>query len=322
MAFPGKWIGEQRRRAAGVARVAAYVFFASLVCAALGARVVYADFQEGTLQAGRELAGVADVLGSTKTLFLNGVTMNVSTAVTDQSTHQVLDRFEAICAAHPEFVARAFADAPAALQKKASETIPDARLRLGIVRKEVDGDGALTCFTDDRPTSLRDLPDRLHAFLKSHDLAEFGRFRYVYARARKAGGAQVVTVWTDSGFNLGRMFPARGDAAGFDSPDVPRPPGSKRILSATAAPVPYGLHIYDSTLSSGEVHAFYEAQMASRGWRAAQAPHGDASTSVYVKDTGTMVYVTTGAREGRTVVTTTETARSGTPAEAAVTLSQ
>src|SRR5579863_7446176 len=85
------------RTTLGVLRVMTYAFVASLVCAGLGARVVYAKFEEGSLQAGRELAGLNDVLGSTKTLVLNGTTLNLSTAATDQAPSEVLDRFETMC---------------------------------------------------------------------------------------------------------------------------------------------------------------------------------------------------------------------------------
>jgi hypothetical protein len=295
----------------------AYGFVASLVCAALGARVVYADFREGTLEAGRELAQLKDVLGSTKTVFFNGTAMNVSTAFTDQSTSEVLDRFEAVCEDHPGFVARALADIPKTLEDRVTATIKSPRMRMGIIRNEIPGEGALTCFTDDRFSMLRDFPSRMAAFVKSHDLAEFGRFRYVYVDRTKAGRTHVMTVWTEGSFKLDEMFPANRDAAGFDSPLVPRPPQAKRILSATSAQVPYGLHIYDSAMRREDLRRFYDQEMGARGWTLA-AGEERANTVVYMKNSGLMLYLTLVPKDTRTMITAIETARSETAGEATV----
>ncbi len=300
-----------RARLFGTARVMAYAFVASLGCAALGARVVYADFREGTVEAGRELAQLADVMGSTKTVFFNGVQMNVSTAQTDQSPREVLDRFEALCTAHSSVVARAFADIPASLQGTLEKVVRDSHLRQAVIRSDSDDEGALTCFADDRRASLRELTSRVASFVKSHDLAEFGRFRYVHVRRSKTGRTHVMTVWTDASLKLDRMFPAVGDAEGVDSPLVPRPPEARRILSAGASQVPYGLHIYDSTERQKEVRRFYDDEMTARGWK----PGGEEreNTVVYAEDSGRMLFVTLTPKGAHTLITAIETARADAP---------
>lgn len=295
-------------------RLSAYAVVVCLVCAAVAARTVRADFIDGSLRVGRELEGLSDVLGSTKTIFINGVAMNVSTAFTDQAPHEVLDRFEAVCEGHPEFLARALSDIPATLKDKAKVSLRGVP-SLGVLRKEVDAEGVLTCFTDDRPASIHDLTARMKAFAESKDLAEFGRFRYVYVKRTEAG-THVRTIWTEGGFNLGQMFPAQGDAAGFDSPLVPRPPSAKRVLSATSAEVPYGVHIYESGEPPQAVRRFYDEGMQARGWKRAGAETHD--TVVYLRDSGMMVYVSIASKGTRTLVTTTETARIDTPTEAEV----
>jgi len=303
-----------RRRLAGTVRVLAYAVFACSVLAALAARTVYADFAEGTLRAGRELEGLADVLGATKTVFINGTAMNVSTAFTDLDPVAVLDRFEALCQTHPQLLARALEDIPATMRDAAAKAAPDRRLRLAILRKEVDDEGALTCFTSDRPVTLRDLPARLNEFAASRDLSVFGRFRYVYVK-RTRSGTHVRAVWTDGPFDVGRMFPAHGDAAGLDSPLTPRPPNARRILSATSAQVPYGVHAYDCAEPTEAVRDFYDREMASRGWRrVASTAKGSV---LYMKD-GVMVYATIARKGARTLVTTAETGVDGTGAQAAL----
>jgi hypothetical protein len=313
-----------RRRFFGAMRVAVYLWCATLLCAALAARVVYADFKESTLAIGRELDGLRDVLGEANTVTLNGAQMNVSTALTDQSPSDILDRFEAICAQHPGFVARALADIPATLQAKVEKTLPDRRLRLGIVRNDRGDSGALTCFADDRESGLLDLPMRLKAFARSQNLAEFGRFRYVYVHRANLGKTHVTSVWTDGEMNVGRMFPAQGDAAGFDSLAVPRPPESKRILSAGALQVPFGVHIYDSLAAPERLRAFYDTEMAARGWATVEptAKGRATGTVLYVKDSGRMVYVTATPKGEHTLVTCAETARPDTVTEATISVVQ
>lgn len=315
-----KWgaLGRWRERVLGLTRLTAYVFCAALLCAAVGSRVVYADLREGTLQAGRELASVGDVLGTTKTIFLNGAAMNVSNALTDQTPTQVLDRFEDLCRSHPQGLARALADVPAALQGEVAKRLPDDTARAGVLRAEANGDGALTCFMDDRPFSIKDIPDRIKAFLESFDLSEFGRYRYVYATRVKEGQTRVLTVWTDGRMPLQQMFPAQGDAAGEDTTVVPRPPSSRRILSAAAAQVPFGVYVYDSQLNKEELRGYYDHKMSSLGWTAANGGVETKNTVVYVADAGNMLYVTLAAKDRHTLVTAIQTTRTGSPGEVMV----
>ncbi len=296
----------------GSLRVAGYVFVASSLCAAFGARVVYADFQEASLQVGNELTGLNDVLGSTNTLNINGVAMHVSTAFTDESPTEVLDRFEGMCQEHPEMLVRALTDIPQALL--AAHVKPAARFELGVVRKERNGRGALTCFTDDRGASIHDVVARLQSFVKTHDLAEFGRFRYVYVDRTDSGKTHVTTIWTNGRFNVGEMFPATGDAPGFDSTMVPRPPGAKRILSGAAAGQPFGVRIYESSRSEAEIRAFYAAQMPSDWKLVADKP--SAHALAYLKTGGAVLYLTVQPKGDGTVVTLTETTHEAAPRDA------
>jgi hypothetical protein len=306
-----KSVPKLRRALAGTVRVGAYVFVASLGCAALGARVVYADFQNASLQVGRELQGLTDVLGSTTTLGLNGVIMNVSSAFTDEAPSVVLDRFEQVCRAHPEMMARALADIPETVRQAIPAT-RDGKMQLGIVRKEADGHGALTCFTDDRAATIEDVVKRLRSFTTTHDLAEFGRLRYVSADRTATGKTHVMTVWTDGRFNPGEMFPASGDAPGDDSAAVPRPPSAKRIFSGAAAGEPFGVRIYESALSETAIRAFYLAQMPSLGWKlVADQPAHQAIT--YLKGTSNVVYLAVQPKGDGAVLTITETMRTAQP---------
>lgn len=303
------------RKFVAITRVTAYCAFAFGVVAALAAHASYADLREASLQFGRELAPLAEELGNTKTVSINGAQMQVSNARTEESTKVVLDRFEAVCREHPQFMARALADVPEAGKKELEAKLPDERMRLSILRSGNDDNGALFCFTDDRPASAATLKERFESFAKSGDLSEFGHLRYVFAKKNADGKTHVTTISTEGSLKLGEMFPAKGDATGSDSLAAPRPPSARRILSAGAMQVPYAVRIYDSTASREDVRRFYEEEMTARGWKPVTTAATD-DAFAYMMDTGTFLYLTLGTREGHTVVTAIETAgRPGTPTE-------
>ena len=299
-------------RLAPRARLLAYAMFVSIGVALVTARAVYARVGEGALRAGREIEGLGDVLGGTKTVFINGAAMNISTAFADQTPAQVLDRFEAVCRAHPQFMVRALADIPAALLQKA-KVHPDEIWRLGVLRKEAGDEGVLVCFADDRASSMQELMSRLRAFGRTKDLAEFGRFHYVYAKRTPNHTTHVRALWTEGELKRDRMFPRSGDAAGFDSSLLPRPPDSKRILSVTSLQVPYGVHAYVSPDTEAYLRSFYRDEMAARGWTL--APGASTAALGYSKD-GAVTFVSFGSRDGKTFITTTETSRGDTPTQA------
>jgi hypothetical protein len=116
----------------------------------------------------------------------------------------------------------------------------------------------------------------------------------------------VRTVWTEGEFNLDKMFPVAGDAAGFDSRSMPRPPSAKRILTATSAEVPFGVHVYESFAPEQSLRRFYDDEMGGRGWAPAKDDGG--KTVAYVHK-GAMSFVTYGASATSVLVTTIETAR-------------
>ena len=106
------------------------------------------------------------------------------------------------------------------------------------------------------------------------------------------------------------MFPATGDAAGSDSRVLPRPPGSRRTLSAAAAGMPYAVRTYESNEGRAEVERFYDGWMKARGWiRAARVESEGASA--YFRQDGYQVFLVLAEEEGRTYATLVEAGASG-----------
>jgi hypothetical protein len=286
----------------GIARLVGYASVALLVLSAAVARAGYESLADRQLRAGGDFGSIDAALGRPNTVVLNGAPVNISVALTEQSPAQVMDRYEALCESSVQLTASAMGDIAKTLREGPPPEVAIAKLAHGVVRKDVDGASALTCFAGDRAFSLGDLPARLRAFTSSGDLSAFGKFRYVYAKALRHG-TFVRTAWADGPLNLKEMFPEKGDAPGDDSPVVPRPAGSRRVLSVASAQVTGTLQVYEAREPEQALRAYYDREMSARRWKA--FPHDDAGTAVYGGSGGALVYCTFGSHDGTTTVTAT-----------------
>ncbi len=292
-------------------RVTVYAASAFAVCAVVGSRLVMADVGEATFAASRELAHLGDLTAAHETLIINGESMHRASAYTTQSVHEVLDRYEAYCAASPSVLGRAVEDIPAALKEKALKGVP-VWLRLGIVRDESAKGGVVSCFADDRPGGVSALKGRVQSYLKTGNLSEFGRFRHVFAEpSTHPGETHVVTMWSDGDLNVGKMFPRQGDATGTDSPLMPRPADSRRLLSAAAVGMPFGVRMYESKASVADVRAFYDGVMAAKNWQVVDGANAAEAEGmrVYMRDDGLQVFVQVSESDQKTFATIVETGR-------------
>lgn len=287
-------------------RLAAYWSFAFGLVAALAARSVYADAREVGLAVGRQLASLEDITDGAYTIRVNGATLHRATARTPQSVSEVLDRFEAYCAASPSAIGRAVRDLPAALAEEVD--VPRGAGRLGILRDEVDDRGMVACFVEDAddPDRSAAVVDRVKRFFDTGDFAELGRIRYVFAEARD-GGSRVVTLWSDSSLLIGEMFPAEGDAPGTDPALVSRPEGSRRTFSAAVEGYPAGVRIFDTAASPDAVARAADEELVAKGFvRAATDP--SQAEAAYIRADGAQVFLSYTSEGGRTMVTILESA--------------
>jgi hypothetical protein len=296
------------QRAKAIARLGAYVSFVLVVLAVLAARSVYASAVESSMGLGRELGKLGDVMTSTKKLSINGQTMFVSTAGTDQSVTVVLDRFEAMCAEHAAAMSEELARLPEAM--KAAITKGSRAAGLGIVRKEHgDEEGIVACFANDEAGGSSSITARVTKLLETGDLSSMGRLRYVHASKTKKGGTHVVAVWTDGSVKLGEMFPKEGDAKGNDSNVAPRPGDAKRLLAAQVEGAPYALRVYESAMSVDAYYAELDAKMKDAGWTRILSPNGSKAHG-FVNGSGVEIVANADADGAKTLVTITELGRS------------
>jgi hypothetical protein len=286
--------------AARTLRVTTYCSFACLGLAGLGARVAQGDISEASIRLGRTLERFSDLTSDSSGVLLNGATMRLATALTDEPVEVVLDRYEKECSDRPGVLSRAMREVVAA--RFGGRSAPPGAMRLGVVRSSDGHGGMVVCFADDRSsTQMPSALDHIRAFVRTHDLAAFGSLRYAMAHVTPEGRTRVHTIWTEGPLPIDAMFPAQGDAPGGDSAIAPRPPESRRLIAAAAQGEPYAVRTYRSTSTPDDVRAFYDEEMARRGFSRAETDpvvHGAA----YVREGGLMVFVALSEGDGATTV--------------------
>lgn len=97
----------------------------------------------------------------------------------------------------------------------------------------------------------------------------FERFTFVRGDDRTAS---LTSVTRESKADLGEMFPAEGDAPGDDLSGVPRPEGSRRVVSATVVESGHAVRIYELRQPAGSTKDLearreaFDRQMRSAGY--------------------------------------------------------
>jgi hypothetical protein len=291
LGFVGYYIWQRRKgyragksRTAGIARVAAYAVTVGAVIGGLSLRSAMADIGEASQALGHQLLPLSDVLGERSHVMVNGESIFIGNALTDEPVGEVLDRFVQNCHEHrssssevwskvagmqekfSKLTAQQIASTPrhaqltAALGKLAGMPVD----RFGTIRTGGDDSGAVICFTQADGTPL-DGATAWTEFRKTGDLGKLGNLRYAYATRTKQK-THVLTAWTQDKFNFTSLSLKAGDAPGQDPVGVPRPPSSRRVLTASVTQTPYGLHVYESPDTPAQVLEFYDTKMTEDGW--------------------------------------------------------
>lgn len=208
-------------------------------------------------------------------LFINGLELKVVAVSTPLTVKDALDRFQSTCHAVGNI------DVPAALKQKLQDNpavanAPSAEdsVPAGVIRQDAERDGFLACIDIGDSTDAEGLLSRLEEFSKTKNLRSLGQLRYALAR-RESKTTNLLLMWTEGDSKLGEMFPAQGDAPGSDMRDVPRPKGSRRLISAFEQGMPFGIATYE--LNGSELASAtrdYQAQLIASGWRAQSLKKG------------------------------------------------
>lgn len=201
-----------------------------------------------------------------RTLRLNGLPLHVSSGSTTDPVHAVLDFFHERC----RQAGNSFVAPLAGAQSKRDDAVPAApnrHLLEPIVRDGGDQSGWLGCldFGVDH-LAPQDLLRRARAFAASGDLAALGDLRFVWAMRDDSGDTSYVALATEGPVAIPALFPARGDAPGADMPDVPRPPGSRRVLSAYQEHAAPSIVSYRVELPAEAARARYRRHLIDGGF--------------------------------------------------------
>jgi hypothetical protein len=285
-------------------RVTVYFTVVFLGTSLLATRALQARVTEAALTFGRELSGLSDLTGSAEGIIANGHQFRHASTSTADGVAGVLDRLEAHCRANPGLVAGALDE----LVRSHPDRVQESALRYAVLREDDPERGTLICFIDQTPGSVDGLVDAAEHFARTFDLSGFGSVVYAYAERQSNGQTHVVTLWTQTGLDLARMFPARGDAAGDDSRVLPRPDNARRLLSAAADGMSFGLRLYETPSRLAAVRRDYDTWMHHHGWQRIARPDA-AGTTAYLRADGYQAFVTLSTADDLTFVAVTEAGR-------------
>lgn len=253
---------------AKVLRLVAFVSLTQMGITLVVARHVRAEVQSLMLSAGAQMMHLGEQARAPRTIRLNGAQIRLRVEqVPDLTLEQALDHFHARCRArNGRFYEQ--------LTEEALRKMSDEELTAfdGVLRAEGDGAGAVACFdVGDTAATPSSLLARAQRFVDTGDLSSFGELRYVRIEQTRTG-VFAVMMWTDGPMDVKQLFPAEGDAPGMDFTDLPRPPNSRRILSAWEEGQAPALNMYESRLTGPELDSYYRRALAERGWTATHAP--------------------------------------------------
>lgn len=136
----------------------------------------------------------------------------------------------------------------------------------GVWQVEGEDEGVLICLQGQHPTHLQEWLKALQDFAHTGALSTLGRPRYVRVRRTKDGGSVLLTVWSDAVLNLKRMFPESGDSPGKDAEWAARPPGSRRVFSATTTAAGPAVTAYHSRQPPETLRTFYRNALTKDHW--------------------------------------------------------
>ena len=286
-------------------RLSTYFGCVSVIGLVVLGRALYAASREDAFELGHGLLGLSDLTSGAETLLLNGERFHHAVSTTAQPLHTVLNRIEHHCRDNPGPAALVLERLAEAEPKRFQRHAPPGALRNAVFREEAATHGMVLCFVGGpNPASIASWLAALRRFSTTRDLSAFGRLRYSFAEIDAADSTRVVSLWADTGLNLSALFPKTGDALGSDSRVVPRPPGARRVLSASAEGLPFSVRSYESSQSLAATQSFYDASLHKLGYQAAHVPESGASS--YLRADGYQVFLSLSTSEQHTFATVTE----------------
>lgn len=248
-----------------VLRLTGFLAVSIVVLLYLDYRAARASVMERLMGIGQRMAPYLDdgrFTEAPRQVRINGVKLNVAAGHTDHPTSFVKKWYSDRYAARGDGL-----DALAQDLKKRGALPPEAP-SLNQMAFGNDDKGGVAALDFGEKLSFESLKNRIARAAAANDLGSIGRLRYVWYEKNGKGGTRFLTVWTDDTFELSRLLPGeRKDADGSDVEDVPRYPGTVRVLSADERGMPQRMAVYDGPGSPETAEMFYRARMSGLGWQ-------------------------------------------------------
>ncbi len=278
----------------------AVLLLMTVLCVFGGVRAASGAVAETAREAGGALAALARRGAAPRSLLLNGARFALRTATSRGSLASVLSAAHARCTERNLLAAWPHA-AKVGLGGRSAALVAKAFAFDGVLDAEHDGEGVVACFETGggrAPLSgPQELVQALTAAAESGDLSALGSFRYVYARAERDGRTAHLELTSEGPLNVRQMFPKQGDAPGVEDAELPRPGGTRRVLSVMHE-VGQGIRAavltgYESPNTASELRRAYAAELRARGFalRAFEGAPREAASPLVVRTAGRTVLV-------------------------------
>jgi hypothetical protein len=115
-----------------------------------------------------------------------------------------------------------------------------------------------------------------------------------------------MTLFTENEFSFEKIVPADGsEPPGNDPRNAPRPPGGKRVFSASVDATPFGVYVFRSTEPAAKVVDYYDKEMTDRDWLRINAPVSGGEGRTYAK-LGEEISIHVGSDEEGTIMSIAE----------------
>jgi hypothetical protein len=253
-----------RRYIAPMARLTIFVVTCAAVLLYIDFRVAKASVMERLLGIGQRMAPFMDDargIEPPREVHMNGLRMWVAAGKTDRSPSEVRRWYA------ERYAGRGTATDVITEGLKAVKALPPSVSGLTQAQFGDDNVGGVAALDLGQGTTLKMIKQSLNK-LATGKIGEVGHLRYMYFERTGEGGTRYITIWTDDQFDLTQFLPQGGqdDAPGKDIDDVPRYPGTIRVLSADERGRAAQMAVYNGTGSPETAAMFYQGRMKTMGW--------------------------------------------------------
>jgi hypothetical protein len=253
-----------KRYIAPVLRLMAFIGVCAAVLLYVDYRVARASVMEKLLGIGQRMAPFLDDahgIEAPREVHMNGLRMWVAAGHTEHRTEEV----------------RRWYSERYAGKGSVNDVITDELKKIKMIPPTVDGLSQAQFGDDERGgmaaidmgsnVTFKMILSRMHQ-LAAGKIGEFGHLRYLYYERTSTGGTRYLTIWSDDTFDLTKFLPnGSEDTPGRDLEDVPRYPGTVRVLSADERGRSAQVVVYGGPGSPDGAEMFFAARMRTLGWQ-------------------------------------------------------